>query len=608
MAGVPANPLAATSARYAPAPKVATIKNIGIDGLRALKAQAPNAANMTDAEFALAAHEHAYSDVPLVDFLKAVGLDRGDVLYETRKPGNVYGDYSRKALSTKGGGETDAQAAKRYGGAIDTRRAGGLEGTGRALLQGATFGAGDEIVAGGAALLDPLVNGDRGKDFGQRFNAYMGREQGLVQDFREDNPALAYGAEIAGAIPTSIMASAPAMAVRAGGFGRAAVGTADAALQGAAYGFMGTDGGLEERSTGAGIGAGLGIGGNALGTLLGAGTRKLISSSAQKAATRQNVQAAPTAAALAKTSKAAFKASENTGAKISAQSLGTLSGRVRQLATDEGLLLPSGGITDGYSKAAGVLRMIDEYAKGDISMKQAQSLLKTARGVAKTGGSEGEFGRKLVKEIMDHFDSMRPTDFTISPTNQAGAPFTNGAGPEAVQQWRQGMSLWALAKRADTVEKIIHKAQWAKGGNVAEGLRSGFRKVLMNERRQMGFSPAELKAIEAFVKGGSVDNFMAFIQRGSAFPMAIGAHLAGGPFVGAAAGLARAGVGAGAGALRNKGAQEAADIIRASVAAGRSPKAPPVPPRPLPAFLGAAGRSAAQQTREPLQITIGGRR
>lgn len=63
--------------------------------LQELKAKAPNAQGMSDAQFAVAMHQHYYPDMPMADYLGKMGLDRGDVLYELRAPGDPYGDCLR---------------------------------------------------------------------------------------------------------------------------------------------------------------------------------------------------------------------------------------------------------------------------------------------------------------------------------------------------------------------------------------------------------------------------------------------------------------------------------------------------------------------------------
>lgn len=87
MAGVPFNPMQSPK-QPAEKPAPVTVDPAGLAKLRAMKAEAPSAGSMSDAQFALAMHQNYYSDVPLADYLPKLGLNRGDVLYELRAPGD----------------------------------------------------------------------------------------------------------------------------------------------------------------------------------------------------------------------------------------------------------------------------------------------------------------------------------------------------------------------------------------------------------------------------------------------------------------------------------------------------------------------------------------
>lgn len=76
------------------------------------------------------------------------------------------------------------------------------EGMARSALQGATYGAGDEIVAAGASLVPR-----GGSTMGERYSAYVGQERERNKEFQTEHPVLATGAELAGSIPTSIGAT-----------------------------------------------------------------------------------------------------------------------------------------------------------------------------------------------------------------------------------------------------------------------------------------------------------------------------------------------------------------------------------------------------------------
>lgn len=562
MAGVPFNALSAPNASE-PQPVLAAVNPNGLAKLRDMKATAPNAAGMSDAQFAVASHQHYYSDLPIADYLAKVGLDRGDVLFELRAPGDPYGDYLREALATPGAGETPEQAAVRQGGQLEVRRADGLEGAARAYLQGGAFGFVDEVVAAGAAALDPLVHGDRGKDFGERFNAYLGREQQLVDNFRTDNPLVAYGAEIAGALPTSAVAGGQLAARGGSTMARMGSGAAVGAGQGAVYGFGSTDGDLEERGTGAAVGAGMGlVVGGALPAVID-GAAGLIQKGVRKASVKDAIAGAPSAAAIRQQSKAGYRAAEGTGAVIERPALNILNHDVRAFAQQEGLLLPSGQVAEGYPKFSGALRTIEEFSQGPINMKQAQTVQKSLRRVAKsTDPEEARLGVMMLDQFEDFMDSLPPS------------AFSGGDGTAAMQHWTKARSDWARFRRTETIESLIEDAQLHDGG-FAVGLRSGFKRILKKRKRQQGFSAADMQAIRAFVDGGPVDALLKHIGGGGTIPAAVTGHVFGGP-VGAALATGAKMVGGGmARGARNSGARRAAEAIRAGVATPGGIAVPP---------------------------------
>lgn len=76
---------------------------------------------------------------------------------------------------------------------------------GRAVGQGVSFGFGDEFEAFARALYAKFIDGD---DFNTAYNETVKEIRDDIKEFREDEPVLAYGSEIAGAIPSSIGAGA----------------------------------------------------------------------------------------------------------------------------------------------------------------------------------------------------------------------------------------------------------------------------------------------------------------------------------------------------------------------------------------------------------------
>lgn len=108
------------------------------------------------------------------------------------------------------------------------------------LAQGATFGFGDEISAAMVGAMSKLTGGE----FKDAYDFSLKRIRSQEEEFSKQNPKMALGAELAGALVTGGMAGAKALnpkvlesASAAGKYGRiAAVGGAEGALYGAGTG------------------------------------------------------------------------------------------------------------------------------------------------------------------------------------------------------------------------------------------------------------------------------------------------------------------------------------------------------------------------------------
>ena len=143
---------------------------------------------------------------------------------------NPFGEYLRAQAAVPKPGESQEQLDTRlYGKLTQDARPGTGEGMARAGLQGFSFAGGDELVAGGTALMDSVIRGD---DFGEAYDYRVAQERNKLDQFRDDEPVLAYGTEIAGAIPSAM--AGPVNLARAGQWGNA-IGTG--MLQGGLYGY-----------------------------------------------------------------------------------------------------------------------------------------------------------------------------------------------------------------------------------------------------------------------------------------------------------------------------------------------------------------------------------
>jgi len=108
---------------------------------------------------------------------------------------------------------------------------------GRAVGQGVSFGFGDEAEAFARALYAKFLDGD---DFNTAYNETVKEIRDDIKEFREDEPVLAYGSEILGAIPSSIGAGAKLAQL-------GVKGLKNPVIQGAVYGAGAGEGNPVER-------------------------------------------------------------------------------------------------------------------------------------------------------------------------------------------------------------------------------------------------------------------------------------------------------------------------------------------------------------------------
>lgn len=126
------------------------------------------------------------------------------------------------------------------------------------LMQGATFGFGDELEAGLAALEGKFGGFLRGRDtpsMGEMYDRRLGQVRDQNKDFQKENPNAALALQLMGGLPT--------MALVPGGAGIRGAMKAGAA-GGALYGFGSGEGDLTNRTINSVVGAGAGAAGGAL--------------------------------------------------------------------------------------------------------------------------------------------------------------------------------------------------------------------------------------------------------------------------------------------------------------------------------------------------------
>jgi hypothetical protein len=217
--------------------------------LAEIRAQYPQYSDMSDADLAGALHKKFYADMPREDFDKRLGL----------KPAEAPDPY--RATARKEIDELKAKGVPVSSGGL-TRR----------IMQGATFNAADEILAGALTPLEMIKRGTINPVEGYRHA--KAREDLLMEDARKDTGLAGTIAEVGGGVVSGSglanagMTAARWLAPNAGLLARSGAAALDAGAMGAAAGAM-EGNGLEERGKNAAQGGLLGgiAGGGTTGAL-----------------------------------------------------------------------------------------------------------------------------------------------------------------------------------------------------------------------------------------------------------------------------------------------------------------------------------------------------
>ncbi len=450
-------------------------------------------------------------------------------------------------------------------------------GAGDFANHGAMFGFTDELGAGIDAAGPWIANlFGVGPDAGEIYSAALELEQARRDLGREQAGGWGTLAEVVGGLASggTAVKGAASIGAQVPGVWQTVKGLTGAGASGAAYGFGSTDGDLEERLPGAGIGAATSLVAGAAAPVVARGVQKFARGLGQKAATRAAVAAAPEAATIKAASKAGYKAADDTGAVIGGNALNLLNHDVGQFLGKEGLLFPkTGKLMGGYPKLEAAVKALRQYAaKGSLSIAEAQTLNRTFRKVAgSTDPGESRLGLALVNQLDDFMESLPVTAFS-----------TNGkAGMDAVQFWAQARKDWGRYKRTDAIEKAIYSAKLAKGG-FAEGLRSQFVGILKSQKKRRGFSADELAAMERFSEGGSLQDFLKHVAGGGSLTAGVAGHLMAGPVAGLGMASGKLAAGKAASRALDIGAKNIAGQVRAAVATpGGLPPALPFLPSPV---------------------------
>ena len=424
-----------------------------------------------------------------------------------------------------------------------------------------TFGLiGDEASAAVAGTGAALVPGGKGFQEAYADRRDFERQQEAVLE--RDNPGLALGAEIGGALAGAVT---PLGAIGTLGRGasmpaRIAASSAAGAGMAGTYGF--TEGeGLENRGELAREGAKLGalIGGVA--PMVGAGVQRLADRRASHVAIRDAAKGAPTSAQLRAQGNAAYQAIDDANVQIRPETLArtreaTLNNLRANTGFDElpgpGSLTPNSARTMQIMGEAGE-RMAQEptAALPFRSLDQMRRQAGAAAGNV-TNKTDARAGMEIIQGLDDMVRNLGPDDVV------------SGDVQTLQELLPKARDIWSRMTRSQLIDDAIEAGQDYLSGS-ASGIRNQFRSILRNDKLSRGFSEAEKAAMRRVINGSIPEQILNLLGGGLGQLGQIGAGFGLGGMPGALAGAATA-----AAARRASEAVTGrnAEIVRALIANG----------------------------------------
>jgi hypothetical protein len=311
-------------------------------------------------------------------------------------------------------------------------------------------------------------------------------------------------------------------------------------------------------------------------------------------ADRKIAKAVPTVEQLKGQASRLYQKAEQRGITATKKQTQTLASKMKAVAQDEGLISPTGRVSSAYPKAKEALDLTKDFARGQMTPKQMQTVRKV---LSEGAGSTDRSERRIAMAMLDNFD-----DWT--------APLA----PELAQA-RSVSRRYINAEKLGTARELAEsKAGQFTGSGLENALRTEYRNLdrQIVRGQERGFTPETIEAINKVSRGTTTSNIARNVGKLAPTGVVSGGLATGVPFlVGNAIGGPTLGgiLAAGAGGAGLAGRRLATDINMRNAGlaeliarqGGALPQAPQLPPevaRALAAILAGGSQQTAQASTE----------
>lgn len=417
-----------------------------------------------------------------------------------------------------------------------------------------TFGLiGDEASAAVESVLP-------GVDYETRRDHYRKQEEVLERD----NPGLALGAEVGGALAglATPMGAIGTLGRGAGIMPRVAASAAAGAGMAGTYGFMEGEGlddrvdkGMDAAKWGGAIGAAAPV--------IGAGVQKFADDWVGRKAIVDAARGAPSSDALRAQGNAAYRAIDDANVQIKPEAFDRARGTIRDiLRSNTGFdeLPGPGSLTPNAARSMQIMddagaRMAQEPTAA-LPFRSLDQMRRQAGAAA--GNVANKTDQKAGVEIIQGLD-----DFV----RNLGADDVVAGDVRTLQEMiPKARDIWSRMTKSQLVDDAIEAGQnnYLSGGS--SGIRNQFARILRSDKLSRGFSEAERAAMRRVVNGTMPEQILNLLGGGLGQLGQIGAGFGIGGLPGALAGMATS---AGARKASEAVSRRNAEIARALVASGK---------------------------------------
>lgn len=380
----------------------------------------------------------------------------------------------------------------------ETQGVGLAKGLAREATEGATFGWGDEVGLGAAAVAAKAAQEagfapNTGQSLGQIYGDMRSSYDDERQQFHDEHPIAATAANIAGGLATGGLGGAKAVGAITANAGKLArIGTTAAvgAAEGGLYGAGNAD--LGNRLQGAAQGATVGA---VMAPVASAAAGSISRSLAKRGAVTDVERLTPTRDDLRDASQALYGKADQLGVVLKPQMVGQLQAGLMNQAKQLGFNARI------HPKVAGALGSFDDLATDTPTLARLEQ---QRRILGAAGKSLEPDERRIASDLINHYDdaiqNLKATDVSAGNAMQAG------------KLLKDARALWQRQAKLGTIDDAVERAQNQASG-FENGLRTQFRTILNNPKKMRGFTADERNALQQIVRGGPVENTLKFLGR-----------------------------------------------------------------------------------------------